>query len=196
MNNSAAVIESQLASGERLVWSGRPRGGIRFRGADLFVIPFSLLWCGFAIFWEVAATRATAKGGGPVAVLFPLFGVPFVVIGLYFVFGRFIADAKMRERTFYGVTNERIIIVSGLLSRTTKSINLRTLTDVSLEERADGSGTITFGPVQYFGRRFPAGTWPGAGQYAQPAFDMIERAKETYEIIRQTQKDAMQNRQD
>ena len=106
--DAAPVIAQQLNSGERLVWSGRPRGGIRFREADIFVIPFSLVWCGFAIFWEIMASRPVAAGrGGPwnVAFAFPLFGVPFVLIGLYFVFGRFITDARKRAKTYYGITD-------------------------------------------------------------------------------------------
>jgi hypothetical protein len=191
----APAIEQELSSSERLVWSGQPRGGIRLRASDAFIIPFGLLWCGFAIFWEVMALTATAKGAGPIAIAFPLFGVPFVVIGLYLVFGRFIVDSRIRERTFYGLTSERIIVVSGLFSRRTKSLNLRTLSDISLTERPDGSGTITFGPAHpfgqwFFGEWFPSGSWPGAGQFAAPAFDMIDRAKEVYHLIRQTQKTA------
>jgi hypothetical protein len=147
------------------------------------MIPFSLLWCGFAIFWE---TSVIARGA---PFFFMLWGIPFVLVGLYIVFGRFIVDAQTRERTFYGVTSERIIIVSGLFSRQTKSLQLRTLSDISLTERADESGTITFGPQHPMTRSIPSG-WPGAGQYAAPAFDMIERAKETYEIIRQAQRSA------
>ena len=120
---------------------------------------------------------------------FMLWGVPFVLAGLYIVFGRFIVDARARERTFYGVTSERIIIIGGLFSRQTKSLQIRTLSEISLTERNDGSGSIIFGPVHPMAQRLPAG-WPGAGQYAAPAFDMIDRTKEVYEIIRQTQKSA------
>ena len=116
-----------------------------------------------------------------------LWGIPFVLIGLYIVFGRFIVDAMSRAKTFYGVTNERVIIVPGLFSRQVKSLNLRSLTDVSLSERSDGSGTILFGPAYAMGRWVPAG-WPGAGRYAPPAFEMVEQAKRVYETIRQAQK--------
>ena len=180
-NAPNSEIERELSSGEKLLWSGQPGQGFRLRPSDTFVIPFSLLWCGFAIFWEssVIATKAP--------FFFKLWGVPFVLIGLYIVFGRFIADAKTRSRTFYGVTTDRIIIVSGLFSRQTKSLQLRTLSDISLAERADGSGTITFGPQYPFAQRFASG-WPGSSQYAAPAFEMIEHAKETYDLIRQAQK--------
>jgi hypothetical protein len=183
-----SILSPQLDSGERLLWSGQPRGGIRLRGQDALLIPFSLLWGGFAIFWEFMALKATAKAPGPMAGVFPLFGLPFVVIGLYLIFGRFFVDAKIRARTYYGVTNERIIIISGLFSQQTKSLQLRNLSEVSHTQRSDGSGTITFGSAPFMGGFFPRGSWPGAGRYAPPTFDLIDHSKEVYDIIRSVQK--------
>jgi len=183
-----SILSPQLDSGERLLWSGQPRGGIRLRRQDALLIPFSLLWGGFAIFWEFTALTATSKAPGSVALVFPLFGLPFVVVGLYLIFGRFIVDAKVRARTFDGVTNERIIIISGLFTQQTKSLQLRTLSDVSLTQRPDGSGTILFGSAPFMGGFFPRGSWPGAGRYAPPSFDLIDRSKEVYEIIRTAQR--------
>jgi hypothetical protein len=181
LRSAESVLAPYLDPGERLLWSGQPRGGIRLRPQDAFIIPF-ILWCGFAIFWEVSVIYT----GAP--FFFMLWGVPFVLIGLYFVFGRFFVDARSRQRTFYGVTNERILIVSGLFSQQVQSLSLRTLADLSLTQRSDGSGTIRFGPTHHFANFFPAGSWPGAGRYAPPAFDMIERAREVHDIIRQVQR--------
>ena len=69
------------------------------RASDAFAIPFGLLWCGFAIFWEWSVVS-----GGRAPWFFELWGVPFVAVGLYLVFGRFIADAYQRGRTVYGIT--------------------------------------------------------------------------------------------
>jgi hypothetical protein len=173
-------IDNELASGERLLWGGRPKRGIRLCGADLYAIPFSLIWFGFVIFWEISVLNRHAP------FFFALWGVPFIGAGLYFVFGRFFADALARDRTFYGVTNERVIIITGLFSRQIKSLQFRTLCDISLTERSDGSGTITFGrqsPMTVF---LPP-SWPGARRYAAPSFEMIEEAKAVYELVRKAQ---------
>jgi len=184
------VLTQHLDPGERLLWAGQPRGGLRLRPQDALLIPFSVMWGGFAIFWEYMALTQTSKAPGPIGVVFPLFGLPFVVIGLYLMVGRFFFDARLRARTFYGVTNERILIVSGVFSQQTKSLSLHTLADVSLSQRADGSGSIAFGPTHAMGAFFPAGSWPGAGRYMPPSFDLIERAKEVYDIIRGAQRGA------
>jgi hypothetical protein len=78
------------------------------------MIPFSLMWGGFSFFWEYKAVSS----GGP--LFFDLWGVPFVLIGLYMIVGRFFCEAMSRSRKYYGPTNERVIIISGVFSPTVK----------------------------------------------------------------------------
>jgi hypothetical protein len=187
LRSAEDVIARELRRGEKLLWAGQPRGGIRLRGTDAFLIPFSILWTGFAVAWEATVLWS----GAP--LVFALFGIPFVLVGLYFVFGRFLVDAKQRAKTFYGLTEERAIIVSGLLTRKCKSLDLRTAADISLTERKDGSGTISFGPVHTVFAWFGAdgsGGWPGMEAYAPPGFAMIDRARGVYDLILATKHDA------
>jgi hypothetical protein len=83
---------------ERLLWSGRPDPSVLFTAKDGFLIPFSLMWGGFAIVWEAAAIVGT-KGSSR---WFVLWGIPFVCIGLYMIFGRFILK-KRRKRAMVAV---------------------------------------------------------------------------------------------
>jgi hypothetical protein len=183
-NEQKRVIESQLSPNERLLWSGQPRQGFLLRAADAYLIPFSLLWGGFAIFWE----SSVILGGAP--FFFMIWGIPFVLVGLHMIIGRFFVDAKQRRKTYYGVTNERVIIVSGLFSRKVKSLNLRTLTDVSLDEKSDRSGTITFGAASPLSWWSGGTSFPGWGPQATPSFELIPEAKKVYEIIRNAQRQA------
>jgi hypothetical protein len=187
---SESIIRPYLDPGERLLWSGQPRTGIRFRSQDLLLIPFSLFWGGFAIFWEVMALTATRKATGPAPIIFPIFGIPFVLIGLYLIFGRFFFDARTRARTFYGVTNQRIIIFRSLFSRQLKSLQLSSLGEISYTERPDGSGTITFGPRLISYGNFAGASWRRSGRYAPPCFDLIEGVKDVYDTIRAARKPA------
>jgi hypothetical protein len=174
------LLTRELGGGEKLLWSGRPRQGLLLRPSDTLFIPFSLMWGGFAIFWETSVIRH----GAP--FFFTLWGVPFVVMGLYLIVGRFFVDARIRERTAYGVTNERIIIVSGLVKSSVKSLSLGTLSDISLDERDDGSGTITFGPA---GTVAPFVTGR-SGRQQSPAFEGIMNARSVHQTIRDAQRSA------
>jgi hypothetical protein len=60
-----ALLSAELGQGERLLWSGKPRGGMRLRAQDAFLILFSLMWCGFAIFWEVGVSMHSGPLFGP-----------------------------------------------------------------------------------------------------------------------------------
>lgn len=184
-----SIIQAELEDSEQLLWAGQPKQGVTLRGSDAFMIPISLMWGGFAIFWEVLALSIffSAEETPPLgAIIFPLFGLPFVVVGLYMIFGRFIVDSKRRRKTFYGLTDQRIIVISGLFSRKIKSMNLRTLSDISLSEKSDRTGTITFGPIHPMSAWFGNMSWPGM-PHAGPSFEMIQDAKKVYAELREAQ---------
>ena len=178
-------IRSELDASEKLLWAGRPRQGLILRAADAFLIPFSIMWGGFAIFWEISVLAAGAPW------FFAIWGVPFVLIGLYIMVGRFWMDAKQRAATVYAVTSERVIIVSGVFARQVKSLGIDTITDVSLTERTSGAGTITFGPVPPFYGWGGAG-WPGFGYQSVPSFELEADARRVFEIVRGAQRAAKQ----
>ena len=170
-------ITRELTAKESLIWAGRPRQGIVFRSSDVLLIPFSLFWGGFAIYWEAGVLSSDSP------LFFRLWGIPFVLVGFYLVAGRFFFESYQRGKTFYGLTSDRVIIVSGMSTRIVKSLNLRTLTDISVTERSDRSGTITFGQTGAIHSLLGNSSWPGAGQ-GVPCFDLIPNAKEVYEKIR------------
>jgi hypothetical protein len=106
------------------------------------------------------------------------------------IIGRFFVDARIRSRTIYALTNRRAIIISGLFSRTVNSLLLRTLTDISLQERTDQSGTILLARPQ------PNSQWnsgmrlPGMSQYSTPSFEMIPNAKAVHDQLLKAQRAA------
>jgi hypothetical protein len=99
-------VQPYLRADEQLLWYGAPDPRLWFTPADAFRVPFSLLWCGFVIFWE---SMAVAHGG---SVFIRLWGILFVVVGLYVAVGRFFYKNYRKRRTAYAVTTRRAIVIA------------------------------------------------------------------------------------
>lgn len=135
----AAPFSQRLLPGERILWLGGPGQGIRFTSRDMFLVPFSFLWGGFAIFWEMSVISA----GAPLVMR--LFGIPFVLVGLFMIGGRFWADAYLRANTAYAVTDKRVLVSRAGRWPKFSAMSLDRLPDVSVSETAGGRGTVRFG---------------------------------------------------
>jgi hypothetical protein len=173
-------LTRQLLDGERVIWSGRPNQGLLLTQRDWLLVPFSLLWGGFAIFWEVGVVQTSAP------VLFRFWGVPFVLIGLYLIAGRLLVDAWARSKTQYAVTNRRILIARSAPFGKFTAIALDHLSDVHLNEHANGRGTIRFGqPAPYWGR---GAVWTPAFD-ATPQFLAVENSRRVFEQIQRAMRE-------
>lgn len=140
-------VQSELQSGETLSWTGTAdpaRAALGALPAAIFGIPFA----GFALFWMSMAFRGTdamnrsthnAFAGG--FALFPLFGLPFLLIGLAIALAPLWAFLKAKS-TVYAVTNRRVMVISGSTNRSVKSLTPADITSVEHRERPDGSGDI------------------------------------------------------
>ena len=95
---AALKVQPELLSSENLLWAGRPNPGVIFHSDDWYTIPFSLLWGGFAIFWEagVLGYWGKAQSGGP-STFMVIWGIPFIVMGQYLIWGRFLHDAWLKR---------------------------------------------------------------------------------------------------
>jgi hypothetical protein len=116
---------------------------------------------------------------------FVLWGLMFVLIGLYLVFGRFIIDAWARGGLHYAVTDRRILIARPSPFARFTALNITQLPDIDLNERGNGRGTIRFGqPMVIGGRRGRANTLPALDP--TPQFLGIEDARRVFDLIQRT----------
>ena len=179
---AGSPIRQVLRPGETVLWAGAQNvAAYALRGA-WFLIPFSLLWGGFAIFWEISALLTRP-------LPFALFGVPFVVIGLYLIFGRIYVALREAEHTSYAITDRRVLIVTGAFGQRLLELDLRDLPTAQLEDLGRGLGTVTLGAsISPF--RAPPG-WPTFGTYTRPAaFEMISEARRVFEILQDAKAEA------
>src|SRR5579863_4071401 len=110
---AAMKLQPELSASERIQWAGSPNPGVIFHSDDWFIIPFSFLWGGFAIFWEASdlGIWETHAKSHPISWFMAFWGFPFVVIGQYMIWSRFFWDAWLKRRTYYAVTNRRVLIL-------------------------------------------------------------------------------------
>lgn len=178
MNNTQErPLEGELHQDERLLWTGGPPRGVRFHRYDIFLLPFGLCWTGFAVYCEVSVLTHLR---GPLLVFYALWGVPFLLVGFHMVLGRFIVDVVRRRKTFYALTDRRIITIYAGRRRRVTSVILRNFPSVWLEEKGDGSGSIVLGSWHEQGSWFAEMAGPAVGP---PRLDIVEDVGDLYELI-------------
>jgi hypothetical protein len=185
-----------LRSAEKVLWRGKPPQGLLvLHIADLFIIPFFIFWTGFACFWELSVIAIFLADPGNLAgpgICMPLFGLPFVAIGLFMLGGRFVGDFLARRRTFYALTDRRVMILTGLQGKNVTSVPLEKIDNVGMTIHRNGTGTLVFarGPnaARYSGFTYYA-TATGNSSNTIPAFDHIADPKKVYDLVLEAQDD-------
>lgn len=146
------IINNEVSSGEKLLWWGQPEA-MRQVLASFAIWLFAIPWTAFACFWVVMASQSVLHGKhslGPMAWAFPLFGLPFILIGLGMLLMPFSAWLKMRS-TYYLLTDKRLVVLTDGRTRTTQSYQLNGLTNLvrtEYGERGDLVWTVLQRPVE------------------------------------------------
>jgi hypothetical protein len=180
---SSRSFQAYLFAGERILWSGQPKQGLALSGRDTFLIPFSLMWGGFAIFWNAIVWLAPfdTNAAGTHDWLFKLWGLPFLIAGLYLIGGRFFHDARIRKKLFYAVTDQRILVLRG---RKITSLDIKRLPRLELSEHRDGTGSLAFeaNNIPWGGMNGFSWWLPSLGNSTN--FFRVQNPRKVYELIR------------
>lgn len=102
--------EGILEPGERILWQGRPDTRVEWGDVISFQSMFGLVFAGFAVFWITMARNIGSHFDDGISSVFPLFGLPFVAVGLHMVVGRLIFDAVRRRGTWYTLSDRTAFI--------------------------------------------------------------------------------------
>ena len=174
---SQQLFQKELLKDEKILWSGQPDTSIIFTKMDAFLVPFSIMWGGFAVFWELSVIVS----GAP--FFFMLWGIPFVLVGLYFIFGRFIYKKKKKENTHYAVTNKRVLILS---KNDFQESYIDTIPAFNKTIKHDGIGTIKFGNSNIFSSMYANTGLDFFGLFYGkdvPTFYDIKEAQRVYDMV-------------
>lgn len=188
MNNKTIedLFKTELMNDETILWVGQPDPRKVFTRLDLFLVPITTLWCGFAIYWEFRALLILNQFHRKQDFFSPVFGFLFVMIGLYLAVGRFFYKKWQKQKTYYALTNQRVLLWYKS-SQTTKFQELWVEQISSIHKSIDskGIGTILFGNNPMFGSFYGnTGLDFLTSQYQETlAFYDIPDAQETYKLI-------------
>jgi hypothetical protein len=147
-------VRAELRDGEQLLWVGQPRPRWLSRETVpvmLFGLPFTgfaVFWVGFAV-WLVSGNPGKNNPGLLFQVCFPMFGLPFIVIGLGLLTSPY-WHYRRALRTCYALTDRRAIVweAGNFGSVTVRSYEPGALTAMERVEYADGSGDLVFEEVR------------------------------------------------
>ncbi len=142
------MAQSELQPGESLQWTGTAdasRAALSVLPAAIFGIPFAA----FALFWITTAYRGThaiskSASANPIAGVFsffPLFGLPFLLIGFGIVFSPLLAYFK-GLKTVYAVTDKRVLVITDGRTRSVRSCTPADIISVDHRERTGGTGDV------------------------------------------------------
>lgn len=138
--NEKSRWEDYFDSGERLLWQGAPGRGIRFSLGGLILSVFGLFFLSFSMVWVGMALQMST--GSAMDYLFPMFGMPFVLVGLWLVVGHWFFDAYKRKNTRYALTTKRALIARTLFGRRMESYEISATSPLTLVEGK--SDTVNF----------------------------------------------------
>jgi len=191
---SQAGWDGILVEGEEILWQGRPDGQIVWRSLLAPETAFGVFFTGFAAVWIKMASwiGSAAPDTGGVIDIFPLFGLPFVLIGLYMIVGRIFADAYLRRGTHYTLTNLDTYIATNVFGRKKlKNYPISAGQQVTLEDGTPGSvwfATETVATTRTTTINGRQSQRTGTSQ-RKIGFRRIDDAREVYGIMRQLVRD-------
>lgn len=171
---------ADLLPNEQILWMGQPDRSRIFTGYDVFLIPFSLVWCAFII---PMVLNMLARGE------FIAIVCPHLWVGVYFLAGRFIHDLWRKRHTYYAVTDRRLLTLKTGWGHHLQAMYINRLPDLNKSVGLKGVGSITFGSSQKWWMQ-RQNNW--SFDNGQPGFHQIQDANEIYALINELRDEYMQ----
>ena len=134
------ALDRELTDDEDIVWHGWQLARIEPRQFGIYV--FAVPWTAFSVIWTMLAAGAiSASGVGALGLAFPLFGLPFIVIGGAMLLKPFMPLIE-RDRVLFVITDRRAIKLTLLRQLTVKSVSADRMGLAEKQELRDGTGML------------------------------------------------------
>jgi hypothetical protein len=136
-------VESELEDGERVVWMDMPVASY-FTPWSTTSLCFGIPWTVFTIVFMVVVGKNSSVSfadGLQMDDLFPLFGLPFLIVGCLMLSSPIWAR-RQALNTVYVITDRRAISIEGMFTVTVRSYSPRQLGALCRRERRNGTGDV------------------------------------------------------
>lgn len=136
-----AEFRKMLEPGERLLWHGR---AVRPKfGPGCAQFGMGAAFTGFALFWTSLAWLFTRAGSqqDSMSYWFPLFGIPFILVGLWLLISPLLGRVAARK-TAFAVTSHRVVRLLIGRGRVSEDIAVTDIAGIETAVAADGRGTL------------------------------------------------------
>lgn len=180
----------EMKKDEQLLWSGKPVFKPVSSLSAIFPMVFGVIWLAMLspVIKDWIPLSASDHSHRP-PLIFILFNIPFVLIGLAFIIGPVIYSLLWYRNTYYAVTSQRVIMLRTGLLKKFSSIRIKSLDVYEKYSFADGMGTIVFGSYP-----MPAYLGPISGSGTVPAFICVPDVDGVYNTIESlVEKSAVEN---
>lgn len=140
-------LRAELKPGESVAWASQPNAD-RYMKSGFKLWFFFIPWTAFALFWIAGASGFRMPKFDGAWSLFPLFGLPFLLIGI----GGLGSPLWLRRKAgsiIYAITSQRAIVIEGAKSITVKSYAAVDIADLERTEHPDGSGDLVLRSEHY-----------------------------------------------
>lgn len=138
------ALERELHTDEIVAWHGWQLGRLDPRTFLIYI--FAVPWTAFSVAWTVLAAiavrSAPEQDASLIGWIFPLFGTPFVAIGVVMLAAPF-WPAIQKGRVLYVVTDKRVLKLSLGLELTVTTVPADRIGKAERREQRDGTGALT-----------------------------------------------------
>ncbi len=135
--STQTLFQNEMLKDEKILWTGQPKKGFVLTIRDILQILAGLFFIGMGSFFEYGAIQSFD-------LFAMIFGLLFLLPGLCMVLGNISSRNYQTKRTYYAVTNQRIIILINSSNKKVESIVINQIPVLNKTVKKDGSGTIRF----------------------------------------------------
>jgi hypothetical protein len=212
------VFKNDLLEGEKILWTGRPETSVIFTFEDIVIVPLSIFVSYILIIpWALIPFLTGISVESNPALLIPvgtriqvgldavlsgnlnkdlfmlLIGLLLILFSFFMIFGRFLWKAYRKTKTWYAVTDKRVLILTKVFGKRIRMKNIDKVLKMRVSVGKKGMGNINFegtwGYISLFPEKLsPPNTGLDIFGDSAPSFYDIKDAQKVYDLVESLRK--------